>query len=158
MRHCACCSSRSTPRSSTSAGVDKSLVQDKCGAPLLTYSTAIYYNVKTFGDRVPQSCADFFDTKTYPGKRAVRSAALPNPLIECALIADGVKPDDLYPLDIDRAFKKIETISDNLVFWESDLGFRDPHGARRGRPDHGLERAGVRGDQCPGRSVRRWCR
>ena len=99
--------------------VDKSLVQDKCGAPLLTYSTAIYYNVKTFGDRVPQSCADFFDTKTYPGKRAVRSAALPNPLIECALIADGVKPDDLYPLDIDLAFKKIETISDDLVFWEA---------------------------------------
>jgi putative spermidine/putrescine transport system substrate-binding protein len=28
-----------------------------------------------------------------------------------------VPPDKLYPLDVDRAFKKIETIKDDLVFW-----------------------------------------
>ncbi len=61
----------------------------------------------------------FFDTKTYPGKRAVRSSALPNPLLECALLADGVAADRLYPLDLDRAFAKIETIKDELVFWEA---------------------------------------
>jgi putative spermidine/putrescine transport system substrate-binding protein len=40
-------------------------------------------------------------------------------LIECALVADGVAPNDLYPLDLDRAFRKIETIKDDLVFWAS---------------------------------------
>lgn len=101
------------------SGVDPKLIQDECGAPLLTYSTAIYYNTKTYGEDGPDTCAAFFDTKTYPGKRSVRSSALPNPLIECALLADGVAPDKLYPIDLDRAFAKIATIKDDLVFWEA---------------------------------------
>ena len=67
----------------------------------------------------PTPAPAFFDTKTYPGKRSVRSSALPNPLLECALLADGVAADKLYPLDLDRAFAKIETIKDELVFWEA---------------------------------------
>jgi putative spermidine/putrescine transport system substrate-binding protein len=100
--------------------IDPELLQDRCGAPLITYHTGIYYNKDTFarGD-APSGCKDFFDTERFPGKRAVREAALPNPLIECALVADGVPPDALYPLDLDRAFKKIETIKEDLVFWAS---------------------------------------
>lgn len=101
------------------SGIDPALVQDECGAPLLTYSTAIYYNTDKFGADGPDTCAAFFDPKTYPGKRSVRSSALPNPLLECALLADGVAADKLYPLDLDRAFTKIETIKDELVFWEA---------------------------------------
>lgn len=100
--------------------VDPKLKQDKCGAPLITYNTGIYYKKGAFpAGAAPKGCKDFFDTKRFPGKRAVREGALPNPLIECALVADGVAPDELYPLDLDRAFKKIETIKDDLVFWAS---------------------------------------
>lgn len=99
--------------------VDPELIQSECGAPLITYSTAIYYNTNTFptdGEH-PTGCRDFFDTERFPGKRAVRESGLPNPLIECALIADGVPRDSLYPLDVDRAFDKIATIKDDLIFW-----------------------------------------
>ena len=34
-----------------------------------------------------------------------------------ALLADGVAPDKLYPLDLDRAFKKLDTIKSDIVWW-----------------------------------------
>ena len=100
-------------------GVDPDLVQDECGAPLLTYSTAIYYNTETFPNDGPDTCKEFFDTEAFPGTRSVRSSPLPNPLLECALLADGVAPDELYPLNVERAFDKIAEIEDDLVFWEA---------------------------------------
>ena len=100
--------------------IDPSLMQSECAAPLLTYASAIYYNTETFsGSDAPQDCRDFFDTKRFPGKRAVYSSPLPNAAIECALIADGVTRDKLYPADIDRAMKKLASIKDDLVFWNS---------------------------------------
>lgn len=38
-------------------------------------------------------------------------------VLEMALIADGVDPDELYPLDVDRALDKLATIRDHLGFW-----------------------------------------
>jgi len=40
------------------------------------------------------------------------------------LIADGVEPKDVYkvlgtPAGVDRAFKKLDTIKKNIVWWES---------------------------------------
>ena len=71
------------------------------------------------GAAKPTGCKDFFELGEFPGKRAASSGALPNPLLECALIADGVPRDKLYPLDLDRAFRKIQTIKSELVFWNS---------------------------------------
>jgi hypothetical protein len=34
-------------------------------------------------------------------------------------MADGVEPASLYPIDYDRAFKKLDTLGDNLVFWDT---------------------------------------
>jgi putative spermidine/putrescine transport system substrate-binding protein len=42
-----------------------------------------------------------------------------NGAVEAALLADGVAPDKLYPLDLDRAFAKIDSVKEHLVFWES---------------------------------------
>ena len=45
------------------------------------------------------------------------------------LLADGVAPDDLYPLDVDRAFAKLKPLLPDLIFWEggaqSQQLFRD---------------------------------
>ena len=46
--------------------------------------------------------------KKFPGRRALRNH--PIATLEAALMADGVAPDKLYPLDVDRAFKKLEEI------------------------------------------------
>jgi putative spermidine/putrescine transport system substrate-binding protein len=40
-------------------------------------------------------------------------------MLEIALVADGVPADKLYPLDLDRAFKKLEEIKPNLALWWS---------------------------------------
>lgn len=100
--------------------VDPTLKESACGAPLLTYTSTIFYNTETYkGAEKPTGCRDFFDVKKFPGKRSANSGALPNALIECALIADGVARDALYPLDIDRAMRKIMTIRDSFALWNS---------------------------------------
>lgn len=84
-------------------------------------ATAVAYNSDLFPSGF-DSFADFFDTETYPGKRAVPKSLFAG-LIEAALIADGVPKDEIYsmPLDetLDRAFAKLDTIKDDLVFWET---------------------------------------
>ena len=72
----------------------------------IVYSVAIGWREKAFGDKKPAGWAAFWDTKNFPGQRSVRRH--PIYALEMALIADGVPMDKLYPLDVDRAFKKLE--------------------------------------------------
>ncbi len=61
--------------------------------------------------------AQFFD----PAVKARRvMLALPYYNLEFALLADGVKPADLYPLDVDRGLRVIDRIKDQVV------GFKSP--------------------------------
>ncbi|KPL51914.1 ABC transporter substrate-binding protein [Prosthecomicrobium hirschii] len=64
----------------------------------------------------PKTWADLFDTAKFPGKRAFYKWSAPG-VIEAALLADGVAADKLYPLDLDRAFKKLDTIKKDIVWW-----------------------------------------
>lgn len=64
----------------------------------------------------PKNWADMFDLKKYPGKRTFYKWSAPG-VIEIALLADGVPADKLYPLDLDRAFKKLDTIKSDIVWW-----------------------------------------
>ena len=41
-------------------------------------------------------------------------------MLEIALLADGVTFDKLYPLDVDRALKKLETIKKSAVWWTTN--------------------------------------
>jgi len=66
----------------------------------------------------PKTWADLFDTKKFPGKRTFYKWSAPG-VIEAALLADGVPADKLYPLDLDRAFKKLDTIKSDIVWWSS---------------------------------------
>lgn len=63
--------------------------------------------------------ADFFDLKKFPGKRAWPTNFYIDGTKEWALLADGVEPDALYPLDLERANAKISSIWDDLVFYEA---------------------------------------
>jgi putative spermidine/putrescine transport system substrate-binding protein len=66
----------------------------------------------------PETWADFFDTKKFPGKRAFPKSIYAG-TVEIALMADGVNKDDLYPLDFDRAFAKLDELKKDLVFYDS---------------------------------------
>ncbi|MCP1647850.1 ABC transporter substrate-binding protein [Pseudomonas nitroreducens] len=81
-------------------------------------SYVIAYDSERFGDKAPKTWADFWDVKTFPGKRTLYKWM--NGMLEAALLADGVTPDKLYPLDVPRAMKKIEELKPHvLAFWGS---------------------------------------
>ncbi|CAM5762876.1 ABC transporter substrate-binding protein [Labrys miyagiensis] len=80
------------------------------------YSFVLGFNKDALGGKEPKSWADLFDTANFPGKRTFYKWSAPG-VIEIALLADGVAPDKLYPLDLDRAFKKLDTIKSDIVWW-----------------------------------------
>lgn len=82
------------------------------------YATALGYRSDAFADGHPRTWADFWDVEAFPGPRAMRNHPIDN--LEFALLADGVAPDDLYPLDVERAFAKLDEIKPHIaVWWES---------------------------------------
>jgi putative spermidine/putrescine transport system substrate-binding protein len=80
------------------------------------FSFVLGFNQGKVGASQPDDWAALFDTKAYPGKRALYKWPSPGAL-EIALLADGVAADKLYPLDLDRAFKKLDTIKKDIVWW-----------------------------------------
>lgn len=97
--------------------VIQELITD-CSVPSMTYAYVVAYNADKYGDNPPTTPADFFDTAKFPGKRAIQNAAQGGGY-ELALLADGVEPGSLYPLDYDRAFAKLDSLGDDLIFWDS---------------------------------------
>ncbi|HEX2552895.1 MAG TPA: ABC transporter substrate-binding protein [Microvirga sp.] len=79
------------------------------------FSTVLAWNKNVY-KTPPQNWADFWDTKKFPGSRALSGYGLQGNA-EIALLADGVTPDRIYPLDMDRAIKKLEAIKPSVVTW-----------------------------------------
>jgi putative spermidine/putrescine transport system substrate-binding protein len=80
------------------------------------YSTVMAYNKNKFSaDNHPKTWAEYWDVKKFPGRRALRNS--PAEHLEIALLADGVPPDKLYPLDVDRAFKSLDKIKPHISVW-----------------------------------------
>ena len=68
-------------------------------------SNLLCYSKKKWpGDNHPNSWADFWNVEKFPGRRALRRTQ-PLQTIEAALLADGVKESEFYPIDFDRAFR-----------------------------------------------------
>lgn len=86
--------------------------------PDIVYSVVLGYRTDEFGGSAPTTFADYFDLTAFPGKRGAFNYASWG-LLEIALLGDGVAPDQLYPLDLDRAFAKLDTIKDQIVFYDS---------------------------------------
>jgi len=90
------------------------------GIKVTTTGTPDVARMKVMVGKAPQSWADFWDVEKFPGRRALY--AQPKPLLEMALLADGVPIDKLYPIDLDRAFKKLDQIKKHVNVWYKDLG------------------------------------
>ena len=65
----------------------------------------------------PTNWVEFFDTKNFPGTRSLYNYCYGS--LELALLGDGVPYDQLYPLDVERAFRKIASIKKDLVYWNT---------------------------------------
>ncbi|HEU4806896.1 MAG TPA: extracellular solute-binding protein, partial [Homoserinimonas sp.] len=95
-------------------GVDEELITE-CSMPDMKSAYLFVYNKDKYGDNPPTSWKDFFDTEAFPGTRGIMDYADQGAL-EIALVADGVDPEELYPLDYDRAFAKLDSIRDTTTF------------------------------------------
>lgn len=87
-------------------------MQHAVGAAL--YATVIVY--ATGVEEIPADWRDFWDVSRFEGTRALRRS--PVGTLEFALLADGVDPAALYPLDTTRAFGSLERIRTATMFWE----------------------------------------
>ncbi|WP_368731231.1 extracellular solute-binding protein [Bradyrhizobium japonicum] len=79
------------------------------------YCVGISWDPTRFGPgKHPTTFSEFFDLQKFPGRRAVRAIA-PRTL-EIALMADGVPPKDIYPLDVTRALRALDRIKSQIVW------------------------------------------
>ncbi|WP_287332086.1 extracellular solute-binding protein [Mesorhizobium sp.] len=74
------------------------------------------YNSKLFpSDNAPKTWADFWDLRKFLGRRALPN----NPfwVLAVALDADGVTSENFLPVDLDRAFRKLDQIKPCVEVW-----------------------------------------
>ena len=87
----------------TSAGID-------------VFATVFAYRTDSFPKVAPASWADFWDPVRFPGRRALRRTPQ---VLDLALLADGVPPAELYPLDVERAFRSLDRIKPHIAIWST---------------------------------------
>ena len=89
------------------------------GVATNVYSTVLAYRTDAFkGRKAPDSWADFWNVKDFPGRRSLRKH--PFDTIEESLMASGVPTSSLYPLNVDQAFANLDKISPSIdVWWNS---------------------------------------
>lgn len=93
-----------------------------CGVGAFMWSTVLAYDAARFANGAPKTWADFWDVKRFPGKRGLRKGARYS--LEFALLADGVKPADVYKVlatreGADRAFRKLGELKPSVQWWEA---------------------------------------
>ncbi|WP_434361272.1 extracellular solute-binding protein [Parasalinivibrio latis] len=93
----------------------------ECFVASIVYSNIVAFNKDMFDGKAPSAIKDVFDLKNFPGKRALQKKPINN--LEWALIADGVPAGDVYDVlateeGVKRAFAKLDTIKDQVIWWE----------------------------------------
>lgn len=92
----------------------------ECGVGFFSWSIIVAYNTDRLS-KVPDSWQDFWNIKEFPGYRGLQKT--PMIALEAALLADGVKPENIYRTlgtaeGVDRAFKKLDEIKPYIKWWE----------------------------------------
>jgi putative spermidine/putrescine transport system substrate-binding protein len=92
------------------------------GVALMTWAVVMGFDATDMdsadvGPAGPSDWRDFWNLERFPGQRALRST--PEWMLEIALLADGVAPEALYPLDLDRAFESLAKIEGSVVFFDT---------------------------------------
>lgn len=121
---------------STLAGIPE-VLKNEYGVGANYYSIGVAYNTERFSeDKAPKNWVDYYDTAKFPGVRGMANCdkIIDGGMLEAALMGDGVEPDKVYPIDMDRAFKKIESFKPNVKKWWA-AGAEAPQGLIDGELD-----------------------
>ena len=98
--------------------IPKENIQGDCVIAAVALTFALVYRKDKY-PQGPKNWADFWDVKKFPGSRSFYNR--PWTALGQALIADGVPVDKVYPMDLDRAFKKMDQIKPHVkVWWEQN--------------------------------------
>lgn len=83
------------------------------------FAIGLCYDKELFDEgKTPTSWADFWNIDEFPGRRGM--LAWPNePTPELGLIAGGANVEDLYPLDMDAAFDKLDELKPHIPSFPS---------------------------------------
>ncbi|WP_422749219.1 extracellular solute-binding protein [Mycobacterium sp. WMMD1722] len=92
---------------------------DKFGIRVEDNASVLVWNTNALNGKRPTSSADLFNVEEFPGKRCLYKYPVSGGTMEVALLADGVTPEQMYPLDVNRALTKLGTIKNDIVWWES---------------------------------------
>lgn len=85
-------------------------------ASVFTYTGGIGYDKTRHPDgKHPGTFADFWNVQKFPGRRGLRSR--PNDTLEIAILASGTDPKNVYPIDVDKAFKMLDEIKPHIRKW-----------------------------------------
>lgn len=94
--------------------------RDKYGLGTIYWSMNISYRTDVYPKgKHPKSMPEFWDVNRFPGGRTLSKVGGLFMTLEQALLADGVPPDRIYPIDIDRAFRSLDRIKPHVVKWWS---------------------------------------
>ena len=92
------------------------------GIMYAVFNSCIAWDRKQVPDaRQPAGWADVWDMKALPGKRSLDPVNGGAGVMEIALLADGVPPGKLYPLDIDRAFRSLDKLGQQNIIWSNSI-------------------------------------
>lgn len=106
--------------------IDYSLVDDGVSKPyrfeygleMLVWAQVMAYRTDAFNGAAPGSWADFWDTEKFPDDRAMYGIGGGSfPEMEFALMAAGVPPEHVYPIDVDKALASYDKIKKSVVKW-----------------------------------------
>jgi putative spermidine/putrescine transport system substrate-binding protein len=78
-------------------------------------ATGFAYRTDVYPENGPKNWADFWDVEKFPGARGMYTNPVRVPIF--ALLADGVKTSDVYPPDIERAFRSLDRIKPHIKVW-----------------------------------------
>jgi putative spermidine/putrescine transport system substrate-binding protein len=106
------------------AVVDRSQFPKEARERKFIFSRAVYSTVLAYRTDVwaagqgPRDWKDFWDVQKFPGPRSLQNRPVDN--LEFALLADSVDPARLYPIDVERAYRKLDQIKKHItVFWKT---------------------------------------
>jgi putative spermidine/putrescine transport system substrate-binding protein len=86
-----------------------------CGIANMSLASCLVYRKDRYPNGGPKSWADFWDVARFPGARSLYDRA--HTALAFALIADGVALDKVYPLDVERGFRKLDEIKPHIKVW-----------------------------------------
>ncbi|MGY4501662.1 putative spermidine/putrescine transport system substrate-binding protein [Bradyrhizobium sp. GM24.11] len=97
--------------------IDKRVVHP-FGVGTFFYSNVIAFNTRRYPiGKHPRTWAQVWDVQKFPGPRVLPAATYVVRPNEFALVADGVPPQQVYPLDLDRSYQSLSRIKPHVVKW-----------------------------------------